>query len=114
MTRLIPRLALALLVPLLAACAWPQAHAVPDRISLSARVLTVVFTDGTTCRADIVVLPAGRLTDCAYPIHYEVVIERQSHLRALDPLFSPYATVLLRDDRGRRWTWRTPHRRIDR
>lgn len=92
----------------LAACTGPVPWARPDRVSLSSDSLLVVFTDGTTCRADILAAPSGRLQDCPHPLDYDVRIERQSYLKDLGNLFSPYGTIALRDASGRSWSWRSP------
>ncbi len=100
----------------LAACApLPEAltGARPDSVSLSAKSLRVAFTDGSICRAALTPVDSGVLTGvlerCAQPLRYEITIERQNWLEpALGELVAPYAHIVLRDDAGRAWHWRTP------
>lgn len=74
-----------LMVLAVAGCAMPQAAAVPEAARLSDRVLVVVLSDGTTCRAawrDA--HGAGRMADCGAGFDYRVTeVDRPNLLRQL-------------------------------
>lgn len=81
----------------------------PARIDLLADRLTVHFTDGSRCSADIAAVPDGRLSGCAVPMTYAVEIRRKIHVPAAAGLIEPYATVrLTRISDGRVFDWVTP------
>lgn len=103
----------ALLLPAvlaLSACALPAPPPPnPARIDLLADRLTVHFTDGSRCSADIAAAPAGRFAGCAVAMDYSVSIRRQIHIPAAEGLIEPYATVrLTRPSDGRVFDWVTP------
>jgi hypothetical protein len=69
---------------LLAGCAVPAGHAVPQAARLSAEVLTVTLSDGSVCRADWAGAPVGRLEPCGPGYGYAVrVVENPNVLRRL-------------------------------
>jgi hypothetical protein len=104
---------LALVVPLLAACALPQSGAAPrpEGVRLSAEVLTLVLSDGSACRVDWAAAPVGRMADCGPGFGYAVTVEdRPNLLRRLvqevdlavggGRLFAPMAEVVITDPAG--------------
>lgn len=103
------RLCLALL-PLLAACAaLPPMLAAPDSIDLLKNRLTVHFSDGSQCSADLGAAPSGSLPGCANGTDYAVEIHHDVWINEAKGFMEPYATVTLtRTADGRRYTWRTP------
>ncbi len=109
-----------LAIPLLSACALLQADPVPSEARLSDTTLTVVLSDGTTCRAEWAVAGgAGRLDPCGAGYDYTVTVaENPNVLRKLvDGLFAalgadgvspPLGTVVLTDAAGRDFTFASP------
>lgn len=94
----------------LSACSLPPApEPNPGRIDLLANRLTVHFTDGSRCSADIAAAPEGQLSGCAVPMTYAVEIRRKIHVPAAEGLIEPYARVrLTRQSDGRVFDWVTP------
>lgn len=109
-----------LALPLLAACALPQASPVPQAARLSDTTLTVTLSDATTCRADWAAAGgAGRLDGCGAGYDYRVtVVENPNILRRLfedlvaalgaDGVSPPLASVVLTDPSGRDFTFASP------
>jgi hypothetical protein len=91
------------------AAAAPQMLANPERIDLLENRLSVHFSDGSICRADIAAAPQGRLPGCATATDYAVVIHHKVWVQGAEPFMEPYATVTLtRAADGRRYSWQTP------
>lgn len=105
------RLASPLLAALaLSACASLAVPAPnPERISLLSDRLTVHFTDGTRCTADVAAAPSGNLAGCAVAMDYDVAVHHPIWVPGAEAMMEPYATVTLtRRADGRRFTWQTP------
>lgn len=110
------------LIPLalLAACAVPQADAVPQAARLSAEVLTVTLSDGSTCRADWRAQGgAGRMEDCGAGIDWQVqelgdpnilrqIAEGVFAALGAEGALAPLAQVTLTDARGRAFRFASP------
>lgn len=81
----------------------------PERIDLLANRLTVHFSDGTACRADIAAAPTGHLAGCATAMDYAVTVQHRVWVQGAEPFMEPYASVrLTRLADGRRFDWQTP------
>ena len=103
----LPTLLFALLA--LSACAAPPPQPNPARIDLLSDRLTVHFSDGSRCSADIAAAPSGRLPGCAVAMDYSVQIRHKIHVPGAEALIEPYATVrLTRPSDGRVFDWATP------
>ena len=100
---------LSALLALSACAAAPPPQPNPERIDLLSNRLTVHFSDGSRCSADIAAAPAGALAGCAVAMDYSVTLRRQIHIPAAEGLIEPYATVrLTRHSDGRVYDWVTP------
>lgn len=97
---------------LLAGCAGVAGNPVPQAARLSADVLTVTLSDGSTCRADWVADGgSGRLEECGPGYGYAVkVVENPNILRQMftglvealgaDGVSPPLAEVVITDAAG--------------
>ncbi|MBZ4022272.1 hypothetical protein CKO11_07355 [Rhodobacter sp. TJ_12] len=86
--------------------AWP---ARPDQVSLHGTALSVHFTDGARCGADLAVAMQGDLVGCPTETAYQVVQHRAIWVPGAEAVLEPYATItLVRHSDGRRFTFRTP------
>ena len=111
MQKLLAGLAPAVLA--LGGCVGLQTTPVPQAARLSAEVLTLTLSDGTTCRADWVASGgAGRIQDCGPGFGYAVdVVENPNLLRQLftgltealgaEGVSPPMAEVVITDATGR-------------
>ena len=111
MQKLLAGLAPAVLA--LGGCVGLQTTPVPQAARLSAEVLTLTLSDGTTCRADWVASGgAGRFQDCGPGFGYAVdVVENPNLLRQLftgltealgaEGVSPPMAEVVITDATGR-------------
>lgn len=111
MQKLLAGLAPAVLA--LGGCVGLQTTTVPQAARLSAEVLTLTLSDGTTCRADWVASGgAGRFQDCGPGFGYAVdVVENPNLLRQLftgltealgaEGVSPPMAEVVITDATGR-------------
>lgn len=95
---------------ILSACAtMPAPQPNPERIDLLSNRLTVHFSDGSRCSADIAAAPSGRLSSCAVAMDYSVTIRHKIYVPGAEALMEPYATVrLTRASDGRVFDWATP------
>ncbi|WP_444455121.1 hypothetical protein ACTTAI_07265 [Rhodobacter capsulatus] len=81
----------------------------PERIDLLANRLTVHFSDGSRCSADIAAAPSGTLPGCAVAMDYSVTIRHKIHVPGAEALMEPYASVrLTRSSDGHVFDWVTP------
>jgi hypothetical protein len=102
-----------LVILALGGCAGLQASPVPKAARLSAEVLVLTLSDGTTCRADWAAQGgAGRFDDCGPGFGYAVdVVENPNILRQLftgltealgaEGVSPPLAEVVITDAMGR-------------
>ena len=106
-------------VLLLGGCAALPVSPVPREARLSAEVLTLVLSDGTTCRADWASSGgAGRFADCGPGFAYAVeVVEKPNPLRQVvqaligEGALAPMAEVVITDAAGRAHVFVSPPRR---
>ncbi|PYF10272.1 hypothetical protein C8J30_10581 [Rhodobacter viridis] len=100
----------------LSACAaLPAPEPNPERIDLLSNRLTVHFSDGSRCAADIAAAPSGTLPGCAVAMAYSVTIRHKIHVPGAEALMEPYATVrLTRSSDGHVFDWVTPEGGADR
>jgi len=104
--RLLPSL---VLIALAGCAALPQPLARPERIDLLANRLTVHFSDGSQCAADIANAPSGTLSGCAVAMDYAVTVHHPTWVKGAEAVFEPYASVrLTRRADGRVYDWQTP------
>lgn len=112
------RKSLVLLVGL-AACVAPQGAAAPQQARLSADVLTLVLSDGTQCRAQWAMAPAGRFDRCGAGFGYAVqVVENPNALRQIwvgltralgaEGAVPPMAQVVITDAAGVDYIFASP------
>jgi hypothetical protein len=118
MRKLLPGLAPGLLV--LGGCVGLQPSPVPQAARLSAEVLTLTLSDGTTCRADWAASGGtGRFQDCGPGFGYAVdVVENPNILRQIftgltealgaEGVSPPMAEVVITDATGRDHVFVTP------
>lgn len=106
------RIALALAALSLSACVMPTDTAAtrPTEVRLGGTTMTVAFSDGSVCRAQVPMEGgAGRLEGCAHALDWSVIIKRRNFL---EPIFgaavAPYARITLSDGAGQTWAFRTP------
>lgn len=100
-----------ILLAMLAGCAVPMGTGTPQSARLSADVLTLVLTDGTTCRVRWAQAPAGRFDSCGAGYGYSVqVVQNPNVLRRVwegitlalgaEGAVPPMATVVITDAAG--------------
>ncbi len=103
------RFALLVACATLTACAVTPTAVNPDRVTLNATRMTVLFTDGTSCRVDLAAGGSGILPECPHPLRYDVEVQGANPLAPLlGDLVAPYALIALSDGAGRIWHYRSP------
>lgn len=106
-------------VVLLAGCAVPSGGAGPAEARLSQDRLTLVLSDGTTCRADWRSAPTGRFETCGTGFDYEVrEVANPNLLRQIwveltraisaEGAVPPLAEVVITDAAGRKTVFASP------
>ena len=87
-------LAAGLATALLGGCAIAPENAAPDKVFLLNNRLTVIFSNGMTCRVEnISDRLSGEMTGCAVPARYEIMMDRPGYFP--DSLTEPYADVYI-------------------
>lgn len=109
----------------LTGCVMPEGRIQPLKLRLSDEILTVNFSDGSTCQAAWRNAPQGKFTDCAGDFTYIVKPEERVNILADigqglnkelgSSLVSPLAKITLADASGRRYEFEstTPIRKYD-
>lgn len=101
-----------LILPLLAACALPQASPHPLRADIGGTRMEVRFSDGRTCPAEVPMTggEGGFGPACPQDWRWRVIVR---HRNWLEPIFgaavSPYADILLTGPEGATARFRVPY-----